>query len=388
MGEIAPRPGPPRPMPYGPFPGDPGTTTERRGDVLPRWDDYLGDRGISGGILWLLLGLLIGTLAYRWIVRRLEHERSAAERWRRMREICSARGLTPGETNMLADALDRVRPATPDAPLIAPAYFDALVLPELNRRRGYPVVHQIREKLFPVRESEAGPVEVRTDRLKIGQRMKLQTRDIPGTLSGVVLGVTGRDFILTFPRLSERELPLRAKQRVSGLIPMENALHGFHTEVIEVFGGEVPAARLAHPLSVQELHRREAVRVALSQDVPFSHIVIPEDAGNEITLAEIEEQVGARIQGRLRDLSTDGCAIQTQAGRHFGIGSFAQFRLQLKGWREERQVLGEIVATTPASARQGGGTVLHVQFLALDDETESAIAMALFREGGTGSSAE
>jgi c-di-GMP-binding flagellar brake protein YcgR len=367
-------------MPYGPFSGDAGTTRPR-GEVLPRWDDYL-DRGLPGGVLWLLLGLLIGTLLYRWIVRRLEAERAAAARWDRMRRISAERGLTPAETNMLAEAITQARPATPDGPLLAPAYFDALVLPELNRRRGYPVVHQIREKLFPERTAETGPAEVRTDRMKVGQRMQLQAPDVPGTLSGVVLGVTGRDFILTFPRMTEREMPLREKQRVSGLIPMENALHGFHTEVVEVFGGEVPAARLSHPAGVQELHRREAVRVSLSQELLFTHIVIPEDVGSEITLAEIEEQVGARIEGRLRDLSTDGCAIQTQAGRHFGIGSFVQFRLQLKGWARERQVLGEVVATTPASARQGGGTILHVQFLALDEETESAIAMALFREGG------
>lgn len=107
---------------------------------------------------FLLLLLMVAVAAgYWWARRRRRRDTIAQERLAHIRAVCREDHFTPEEEAALLRALRRAHPATPDAAVVSPEYFEDFLAPSLARETDDATYRAIRAKLFGTPETPPAP---------------------------------------------------------------------------------------------------------------------------------------------------------------------------------------------------------------------------------------
>ncbi|MCX7935243.1 MAG: PilZ domain-containing protein [Planctomycetota bacterium] len=325
----------------------------------------------------LAIGLLTALLIYRF-VRRQEGRRQERDRWTRLHALCVERGLAHSDEEALVAALREIGAAAPDEAAISSSYFHSMVAPELKRRLGAEGARRIARKLFHGGAEEL-PASGGTRSLTAGQKMRLHFAGMSGTFASNLITVDDNGMVVTLPAAGSRHLRPRQGERVEAYLEINNSLYTFTSEVLEVFMGGVFACRLAHSPSLQQIHRREAARVPLAKKVNFAHLPAAAVPGGQIEFNSLQQQWEGVYEGVLRDLSVGGCSIATPSRRAFEVGDLVQFTLDILADENPCDLLATIVHITPIPAREGGGRILHLQFLAISEEALGSVTRTVHR---------
>jgi len=334
-------------------------------------------------IVYVLAGLLLGALFVVLLQKRLK-SRSRIKRkiatWDRLHALCAQQELTEEEERVLFAVLRALGVSNPDNAGRSQHYFDSLVAPELVRRAGKRCAESIRRKLFFDGTPEPETPKVGgTHELASGQKIRLHLATIPGTFACTIISVSESGFIVTLPNTGGRRIRPHKGEAVEGFVELDNTLCSFESQVTETFRGGVFACRIAHTAEIKEMRRRKSVRVNVDRRVVFGHFPANQVVDGEVSLDALQNQLGERWEGIVRDLSVGGCALSTSSRRDFEAGDFVQFSLQPLDDDPDHMFFGTIVHVAPIPATEGGGRILHIQFLGLDEDAEGSLTRAVHR---------
>lgn len=332
-------------------------------------------------VLALALGLVVGIIVNRRLFRKQKSVHDD-KLWIRLHEVCVAKGLSAEEERVLAASLQAVGARKPDEAVRAEGYFNAIVAPDLSRRTGDKFCMRIRKKLFGAPEEKRQEFGGTRD-LGSGDKVRLHFEGQNGNFPCTVINVADNGFVVTLPAANEKRVRPRKGDKVEGFIENGTSLCSFATHVEETFFGGVFACRLAHARELEKVHERKDTRVKLSHPVIFGHFPGAGVTGNQVAIGVIEDHLVARWEGTIRDMSMGGCCIATPAAHNFAVGDFVQFTTRFLPDEPGQTVLATIVHVAPVPAAEGGGRMLHLQFLGLDDDAESSLTrtvLALKRE--------
>ena len=349
---------------------------------LPGFQDKVGrvDPAWIYSLLGLFAGIVVAVILSRFrrprpVVR--SEENSA---WREVHEIAVEHNLTADEERILTEALREAGVATPARALTSASRFNVVAAPMIARRIGRQHCERIRRKLFfGGIMAEESPQLGGTHELQAGQRLRLHFHGCTGTHTCTVINVAARSFVVTLPLTGNRHVHPRKGEIVEGYMELGNALYAFESIVEETFLGGVFACRIRHPANVSKSHQRDATRVRTAERITFSHFAGANIETGHIALESLQDQLTDRHEGVLRDISVGGGAIATPSRRGFQVGDFVQFTVSLLVDEPEQPVLGQVVHISPIPTHEGGGRILHIQFLGLDDNAQGSITRAVHR---------
>ena len=332
---------------------EPGTTQQ------PSWWPFQRTAQRETGQAWwyvaVVLFLVFAALLARKLLENRARHRAWERFWRKMYEMCRARGIAAPAARAFVQTLRALHLRHPRNAVNSMSVFDDVVSDPLQEKIGADGVDKIRYALFiaptmevptsetlaaaegeagerlaadtsaevaswtepaPARPASAqaapeaapaqGPLE-RTEDLVPGQSLQVHFEGAREAYPCGVLDVDEDRILVTVrPDLDEGARPAPG-QRVEGHLAQEDKYYTFQSEVLEVF--PLLACRIRHADEVRELQRREFMRVRM--DVPFKFLHYPtagEAPPDPIELAGRRHGVKT---GVLRDISAGGCGIQT-----------------------------------------------------------------------------
>ncbi len=330
----------------------------------------------------LALGILLVILTQKRLGRR-PARRNRDLAWKRLHDYCEGKNLLPDEERILIAVLRSIGSNTPDHAAISQNYFESVVADALTRRIGRMGAEKIRRKLFFGGKSrDQSPGIGGTHELTTGQKVRLHFAGVSGTYSCTVISNAKRGFVVTLPASGGHHVRPRKDDEVEGFIELGNGLSSFESRVVETFRGGVFACRIAHATNLHKLHSRRSARVNLQRRVVFGHFPAAQVDNDQITLEDLQGQLTACWEGVLRDLSVGGCALATPQRQNFEVGDFIQFNLKPLPDDPDHSLMGTIVHVSPIPQADGGGRMLHVQFLGLEEATEGTLTRAMHRLRG------
>ncbi len=396
-------PGPPPtpPLDFTPYRGE---TRDRR---LPAWSDRPAEREGGGWVLIVLyvflgtlIGLLLAMLVYR-VARRRGRRSAMADRWARVERKAHARQLSAEEWNLLRTSLETLKTQHPDELVRNSPVFDEVVAPELARQGGEEQAMGLRQKLFadlaapgavavgdpsprapsagaPASGAGAAVEAIHSTRMfPPGQEVDLRFRRHPGTLRCRVLNATASGLVVRMPSDPSRELRPGRGESVEGYCEVGGAWVTFASSVEQLYRGGLSALRLAHSDNLVRVPLERPV--ALEREITFAHLPASQARKGPVDLTLLDEPDTERWEGIARDLTLHGCRLETLARTNFIPGGLVLFSMATLHDDPAYTFIGHIGRSEPIPTREGGGSVLEVGFVALDDEATVSIVRAAHR---------
>ncbi|MBN2711330.1 MAG: PilZ domain-containing protein [Planctomycetes bacterium] len=338
---------------------------------------YGGNGAWVWAVLFLILGFLIAVIVHRF-KKKSEETQTAEKKRDRFHDICIESKLTEEEERILIDSITEAGIAVTEDALMSQKRFNAVIAPAIEARVGEKHCERIRRKLYFGGEMAEEPKDFGGTRdLASGSKLRLHFHGIPGTHTCTVIGISDKSFVVTLPMAGERHIHPRKGEIAEGFMELGNSLFSFESMVEETFLGGVFACKIKHTSDIKKAHQRESSRVNLAEKIIFSHFSGSAIESGNIDMANLESQLTDRWEGVLRDLSVGGCAIATPARKDFEVGDFVKFKIKLLKDEPEHSIFGQVVHVSPIPAHDGGGRILHIQFLGLDEEAQGSITRAV-----------
>lgn len=365
---------------------DMGTDQILAASRVPQWRHESSPSVIVWAVLGLMLGILIMVLIQRWMKRRAGS--SAHEHhFDRVRDVCREKGLTVEEERILLRALQAVSEENPEQALLITGVFDTTLANEIVNKAGVQSCERIRDKLFSIRTTERKEEAIGgTYDFNSGQKLRIHFDGIEGTFPCTVINIAEEAFVVALPMSGARHLHPHKGDRVEGFVELGEGLCSFESNVTEVFMGGVFACRISHTEEVQQVHQREATRIAVDKRVIFGHVSATSLSG-QISISHLADHLTDHWEGIIRDISIGGCAISTPTQQDFEVGDFVQFTVQLLEDEPASAILGTIVHVKPVPLGSGGGRLIHIQFLGLEDQAQGTITRTVYRKRKDGGDA-
>jgi hypothetical protein len=378
-------------------------TGERR---LPAWGERPAPTETGGWltvvlyvVLGTFIGLLLAMLVYR-LSRRQGRRSVMADRWARVERQARSRQLTAEEWSLLRTSLETLRTEHPDELVRNSPVFDEVVAPELARQSGAEQAAYLRSKLFAdlgapaaalaTEEPETGeapdappPPDARapdlrsTRMLPPGQEVDLRFRRHAGTVRCRVVNATTSGLVARFPTQPARDLRPARGEAVEGYLGVDGTWFAFASSVEQVYSGGLSAIRIAHSDNLVRVPLERPV--PLEREVTFAHLPAAEARKGPVDLALLDESGTERWEGIVRDMTPRGCRLETLARANFLPGGLVLFSMPTLHDDPTFTFIGHIARSEPIPTREGGGAVLEIEFVALDDAAAVSFVRAAHR---------
>ena len=259
----------------------------------------------------------------------------------------------------------------------------AMHLQKIIRRRPQQKFH--RKPLPPVKKSKEQKkfvdthVEVTdgvsgTAGLPTGMRLTVEFPQHERSYAATVINVSDESFVVTLPPVKAGTPAFNPSigDEARFFAVREGRNFTFSTKVLQVFSGGLRACSFHHTGDIVVGNRRGQARVFGDAPVLFTSIPQNMITGSAIPVSDLARTVPCEIPGLMQDISTGGCALRTRSPLRFQAGDLVLLNACLPGSEDEFGLLAGITGEH-SLANEGGGSLLNLEFLALETETLSRI---------------
>ncbi len=153
---------------------------------------------------------------------------------------------------------------------------------------------------------------------------------------------------------------------------INNMRWSFSTEYIgyvdEGLGGYI----FAHTYDVIVSHKRREARIL--KDLPALFSVISRSIViGPVPVLDLLGKIKGEIPATIHDISASGCAVHTRAPNLFNAGDLAVISFLMPDDPEEYTVFASVNKTTKKEAGKGGGSILNMEFIKIDEKAAKVI---------------
>ncbi len=243
------------------------------------------------------------------------------------------------------------------------------------RRRPLPAVkHSKEQKKFIDTHVEVTEGVSGTSGLPTGLRLTVEFAQHDKSYTATVINVSDESFVVTLPPVKAGSVPFNPAigDEARFFAVREGRNFTFSTKVLQVFSGGLRACSFRHTSDIVVGNRRGQTRVF--GDAPVLFTAIPQNmiTGSAIPVADLARAMPCEIPGLMQDISTGGCALRTRSPLRFGAGDLVLLNACLPGSEDEFALLAGITGEH-SLAGEGGGSLLNLEFLALETQTLAKI---------------
>lgn len=244
------------------------------------------------------------------------------------------------------------------------------------RRRPAPKPKSTKEqKKFIERRVEVTEGMGGTSGLPTGLRLTVDFPRYDRSYTATLLNVSDESFVVTLPPIKEGMTPFNPAigDEAKFFAVREGRNFTFSTRVLQVFSGGLRACSFRHTDDIAVGNRRTQTRVL--GDAPVLFTAVPQNmiAGSAIPVSDLVRPLPCEIPGLMQDISTGGCALRTRSPISFRSGDLVLLNVCLPESDDEFSLIAGITGER-SLADDGGGSLLNLEFLALETQTLGRIA--------------
>lgn len=224
-------------------------------------------------------------------------------------------------------------------------------------------------------DNEAELEDIQSTReLPKGIRLSFQKEGYSTLYDATVINITNDCFsiFVSPPTSLEDEYNPEIGEQTSFIAEIKNQRWTFTTTFLDMTPGNIATCNYAHTFDITKSSKRNTPR--LIKNIPALISVIPRSAvSSSIPVTDLTGIAQGEIPAIISDISSDGCAIQTFSPLEFSAGDLAVLSFILPDEINEHTLFSSINNVTRVTAQEGGGSILNIKFIHIDQHTHERI---------------
>ncbi len=207
-----------------------------------------------------------------------------------------------------------------------------------------------------------------------GQGMNVSFPSKGKNFASTIINVSAESFVITLPREDTDDFMPSVGDIAAFHTVKDGRNHNFKTSVLQVFSGGLRACAFRHTDNIEVTDRRKKTRVSGESPALFSYIPASLINSNKIPFSDIFKNMQGYIPANMLDISTGGCAMRTRSPLHFNAGDLVGIYSTLPDSDDEEYfVLGGIISAQKSPRSEGGGSILSIEFLGVEEKTKTKL---------------